>query len=288
MDTITTNTQNPRKHFNRIEELAQNISEVGLLQPITVYPFGPDLYRISMGHRRFLACKSLGWQEIPCIVIDCSPEDVDWFMLSENLQREDLTDSEKGEAVEQIRTSQTGTVGIRELAQKLGVSKSDVHRWLQAAGYPEEVKQMIKQEEVTDYAISPIVQLETPQEQVKTAEYIRDNELNYSQAKETVEVIKALPMSIREKLTEEPEYTIVNAKEEFVDTYVEAEVETIDEYYSGNTDYQTIKPMITNCKNALKEDAVRQLKPIEKVKLKGDLQVLKAQIESILAVIDWI
>ncbi|MCM0758494.1 hypothetical protein M7775_07910 [Sporomusa sphaeroides DSM 2875] len=115
-----------------------------------------------------------------------------------------MTDSEKGEAVEQIRSGSEPKISNVKLAEKLGVGESSVRRWLQAAGYPEEVKQMTKDGTVADKSLRPIADLSTPQEQVKTAEYIRDNELNYRQAKETVEVIKALPVSIREKLTEEP------------------------------------------------------------------------------------
>ena len=139
-------------------------------------------------------------------------EQNDWYMLSENLQRDDLTDSEKGEAIENIRVSHSGTISIRELAEKLGKSKSDVHRWLQAAGYPEEVKEMTKSGNVTDKAISPIAHLDTPQEQIKVATHIRDNDLNYRQAKETVDFIKSAPELIKEKLNSDPEYTVVDAQ----------------------------------------------------------------------------
>lgn len=155
-----------------------------------------------MGNRRYLACKSLGWLEVPCIVIQSTPNEDNWFMLSENLQRDDLTDSEKGKAVQNLVT-QSGS-SLREVAKKLGIPFSNVQRWHQAAGYPEEVQQMTKDNQVSDYAISPIAILDTPQEQIKTAEHIRDHELNYRQARETVDIIKDMPEDIRRKLTDEP------------------------------------------------------------------------------------
>lgn len=98
-------------------------------------------------------------------------------MLSENVQREDLTDSEKGDAINEIR-SESEMSNVR-LATKLGVNESSIRRWLQAAGYPEEVKAMTKAGEVTDYSLRPIATLDTPQEQIKTAMHIRDNGMGY-------------------------------------------------------------------------------------------------------------
>lgn len=149
-----------------------------------------------MGNRRFLACQSLGWIEMPCIIIESTPEDNDWYMLIENIQRDDLTDSEKGKSVESMR--QTVAISNRELARKLGVDEISIRRWLKAAGYPEEVQQMTKDNQVSDYAISPIASLETPQEQIKTAEHIRDNDLGYKEAKATVDIIKDLSQPIRQ------------------------------------------------------------------------------------------
>jgi len=50
------------------EELVQNIRERGLLQPIVVAPLPGGRYRIVVGHRRYLACRTLGWKAIPAIV----------------------------------------------------------------------------------------------------------------------------------------------------------------------------------------------------------------------------
>lgn len=84
-----------------------------------------NTYQIIMGNRRYRACKSLGWIEIPAIVIKGTPDDDNWYMLSENLQRDDLTDSEKGKSVEAMR--KTCALSNRELARKLGVPKSRVY-----------------------------------------------------------------------------------------------------------------------------------------------------------------
>ena len=50
------------------EKLAQNIQERGLLQPIIVTPLAGGRYRVIAGHKRFLACRKLGWKIVPVVV----------------------------------------------------------------------------------------------------------------------------------------------------------------------------------------------------------------------------
>lgn len=60
-----------------IAELAARISKQGLLQPIVVCKSPAAGYELLAGHRRFHACRSLGWPKIPA-VIQKSPPETDW------------------------------------------------------------------------------------------------------------------------------------------------------------------------------------------------------------------
>jgi hypothetical protein len=51
-----------------IAELAKNIQERGLLQPILVSPLADGRYRVLAGHKRFVACCKLGWKAVPVVV----------------------------------------------------------------------------------------------------------------------------------------------------------------------------------------------------------------------------
>jgi ParB family chromosome partitioning protein len=51
-----------------MEQLVRNIQEQGLLQPIVVAPMANGHYRIVAGHKRYLACRWLGWKNIPVLV----------------------------------------------------------------------------------------------------------------------------------------------------------------------------------------------------------------------------
>ena len=106
---ICPSPMNPRKTFEKeaIEELAANIKEQGLLQPITVRPCKDDggpsnvrlskkgeavdvKYEIVCGERRFRAVKLLGLETIPAIVREMTDEEAFDAMITENLQRKDV------------------------------------------------------------------------------------------------------------------------------------------------------------------------------------------------------
>lgn len=77
-----------RKDLGDINELAQNIQEIGLLHPVTV----DKDYRLICGYRRIAACKKLGMKEIPAYTL--SLEDIRHGELSENTIRKNFTFSE--------------------------------------------------------------------------------------------------------------------------------------------------------------------------------------------------
>ncbi|MGC8958136.1 MAG: ParB/RepB/Spo0J family partition protein [Candidatus Kapaibacteriota bacterium] len=73
-----------------IEMLANNIRDVGLLNPIVVVPFG-DKYMILAGNRRFAAIQMLGWKEVPVIIRSDISKDNIIIAVSENCQRKDIS-----------------------------------------------------------------------------------------------------------------------------------------------------------------------------------------------------
>ena len=211
INSIVFNPHSFRKKFNQeaIDELAENISHNGLIQPITVRKTELDTYIVVVGDRRLKACKKLGWTEIPCQVIEPTEEEMLFISLSENLQREDLGEVEKAEGVYRLQLSTR--YSTYKLAEKLGKSQKYISLLLQLLNLPIEVKEMVKADEVSAKNVRPLSQLESTQEQVKVAEFIRDQDLSYSQANETVKFIKEMPEPIREKLQMEPQYTVEDA-----------------------------------------------------------------------------
>lgn len=77
---------NTRKHFEEIDELADNIKEVGLINDLVVRPVG-DYYEIINGERRYRAIKQLGWNKVPCKVIEASDKEARYLIGSENIRK---------------------------------------------------------------------------------------------------------------------------------------------------------------------------------------------------------
>ena len=94
---IEPNRAQPRKDFDEesLAELADSISEHGVLQPILVRPLIGGGYQIVAGERRWRAARMAGVQEIPAVVRDLSESQVMELALIENLQREDLNPLEE-------------------------------------------------------------------------------------------------------------------------------------------------------------------------------------------------
>jgi len=93
-----------RSYFTKeaLEELKESINKEGLLHPIIVRPSG-DKYEIVAGHRRFIACKELGWGKIPCIVKELNDEETLIARIHENLKREELNIVDQIELIHTLR-----------------------------------------------------------------------------------------------------------------------------------------------------------------------------------------
>lgn len=120
---------NPRRDLGDLSELAASIKRQGLLQNLTVVPSPdqPDKYRIVIGHRRFNASAIAGLEELPCIIDDkmTYPEQIA-VMMSENIQRNDLTIAEKAGGVQMMMDL---GMSAGEIAGNTGISDTTIRRY---------------------------------------------------------------------------------------------------------------------------------------------------------------
>ncbi|MCK4933787.1 ParB/RepB/Spo0J family partition protein, partial [Candidatus Bathyarchaeota archaeon] len=103
LDRIKPNRLNPRFDINieKLNELADSIRQVGLLEPIIVRPIG-DEFEVVVGERRYRASQQVGLLQVPAIVRNIADEQVIELNLIENVQREDLNAVEKGNCCRQL------------------------------------------------------------------------------------------------------------------------------------------------------------------------------------------
>ena len=134
----------PRKQFDddALNQLADSITENGLLQPIAVRPkkLGTG-YIIIAGERRWRAARLAGLDEVPVLIKDVTDEQAAALALIENLQREDLTPIEVAEGCHQLIEK----YGLTQetAAKKLGKSRSAVTNSLRLLALPEDVRRMV-------------------------------------------------------------------------------------------------------------------------------------------------
>ncbi|MEM2915397.1 MAG: ParB/RepB/Spo0J family partition protein, partial [Candidatus Bathyarchaeia archaeon] len=121
---IRPNRLNPRMEIGiqELNELADSIKQVGLLQPLIVRPID-DGYEVVVGERRYRACQQAGLDKIPVIIRKYADDEVIELNLIENIHREDLSAVEKARSCKQLRDRFPDRYPTWEkVAEKVGVS----------------------------------------------------------------------------------------------------------------------------------------------------------------------
>lgn len=146
INLIDEDTEQPRREFDKtaIEELAESIREVGLLNPIKVYKAKYGRYKIVFGNRRYKALKLLGFRKIPCILSDNTDElDIYFEQLTENIQRRDFTPIEEAEGFQKLLEGEKWKVSKKYLASRLGKSEKYITNKLALLVFGPEIRKII-------------------------------------------------------------------------------------------------------------------------------------------------
>lgn len=135
MADIVPNPWQPRRVFNetKLTELAESIREAGLIQPIVVRRAASG-YQIVAGERRWRAHKMIGKDTIKVVIAELSDEDMAMLALVENVVRDDLTDYEISRS---IRETEKEFPNRKRMAEALGMSRSELYRYLAFSELPE-------------------------------------------------------------------------------------------------------------------------------------------------------
>ena len=112
----------PRKNFDEeaLQELADSISQHGVLQPVTVRALDGGYYQIIAGERRWRAARMAGLTEIPARIIEADDRKAQELALVENLQREDLNPMEEARGYRALMDE----FGLTQEAVSTSVGKS--------------------------------------------------------------------------------------------------------------------------------------------------------------------
>ena len=146
VNNIIAGTYQPRSKFNddTITELGESIKEYGIIQPIIIRKASKDqdIYEIISGERRFRAAKLAELKEVPAIIRDIDGDQALAIWILENIQREDLLILEEAKAYK--RLIEEFYYSKKDIAQKIGKSRSHVANLLRLLTVPLEVQEMIE------------------------------------------------------------------------------------------------------------------------------------------------
>lgn len=130
-----------------MRELADSISEHGLLQPILVRELPSGAFQLIAGERRWQAARQAGLSEIPCRIVDVVDQTACEYALEENLKRKDLNDIEKAKAFRKYLDEFGATV--EELAKQLSMSRPAVSNMIRLLDLCEPVQAAVHQGKIT-------------------------------------------------------------------------------------------------------------------------------------------
>ena len=144
INEIVPNKEQPRKTFDEgaLQELADSISQHGILQPLLVRPLASGGYQLVAGERRWRASRIAGLTEIPVIIRDLSDTEAMEIAIIENLQREDLNPIEEAEGLQALIDKCDYTQ--EQVAISVGKSRPAITNALRLLRLPEEVREMAK------------------------------------------------------------------------------------------------------------------------------------------------
>jgi ParB family chromosome partitioning protein len=148
VDIIERGKYQPRvdMHQESLQDLADSISEQGVVQPIVVRGTGEGRYEIIAGERRWRAAQLAGLHEIPAVIRDVDDRSAIAIALIENIQRENLNPIEEARALKRL-VDEFG-VTHEEAAQAVGRSRAAVSNLLRLLDLEDAVKEMVERREL--------------------------------------------------------------------------------------------------------------------------------------------
>lgn len=202
---VETCSSQPRKRFDdeSLQELADSISQHGIIQPLTVRKLSSGYYQIIAGERRWRAARLAGLQEVPVIVIEADDRKVAELAMIENLQREDLNPMEEAAGFQSLIESYHMTQ--EEAAQRVGKSRSAVTNALRLLGLTPSVRKLVEEGKLSAGHARALVPL-SPSLQESAANAIVSGGLSVRQTEALVKRLSAEKIEAQVKDPDEVDY----------------------------------------------------------------------------------
>ena len=201
IDKIFANPNQPRRDFNEeaLQELAESIKELGVIQPITLRKMEDETYQIIAGERRFRASQLADKTTIPAYIVKADDEDTMEMALIENIQREDLNALEIALAYQQL--IEQHNLSQEQLRKRIGKGRATIANFLRLLKLPAVIQVALKEKKIDMGHAKALLSLDSHSEQIALFNDIVKNGYSVREVEEMVRRIKegAEPKEAAEK-----------------------------------------------------------------------------------------
>ena len=189
LSKIKANPNQPRREFDPValQELADSISEIGIIQPITLRKINDDEYQIIAGERRFRASQMAGLESVPSYIRTADDENMLEMALIENIQREDLNSVEIALTYQHL-LDQYGLTQER-LSERVGKNRTTIANYLRLLKLPAPVQMGLKNKQIDMGHARALLALNDPKMQVKLFEEIVEHDYSVRKVEEMVKAL---------------------------------------------------------------------------------------------------
>lgn len=208
---ISVNPNQPRREFDptALQELADSIAEIGIIQPITLRKLSDDEYQIIAGERRYRASQKAGMKTIPAYIRTADDENMMEMALIENIQREDLNAVEIALAYQHLLDQYELTQ--ERLSERIGKNRTTIANYLRLLKLPAPIQMALQNKQIDMGHARALISLGDPKLQVKIFEETQEHGYSVRKVEEIVkslsegEIVKSGTRKITPKRAKLPE-----------------------------------------------------------------------------------
>lgn len=213
LEQISPNPFQPRSEFDRerLQELTDSISRMGVIQPITVKKVSIGRYQIISGERRYRASKAAGLKTIPAYVKDADENSMLEMALVENIQREDLDPIDI--AISFQRLIEECNLTQEALSPRVGKNRATIANYLRLLKLQPEIQLAVKSGAISMGHAKALLGVEDANTQKRIVDSIVADELSVRQTEDLVRKLSSPKTEKTIKATFKPGQAAVSAGE---------------------------------------------------------------------------
>ena len=186
---IVPNPYQPRENFDpeALQELADSIRTLGIIQPLTLRQTGPASYQIISGERRYRASLIAGLTQVPAYIRQADDAAMLEMAIVENIQREDLDPVET--ALSFQRLIDECNLTQEAMALRVGKKRATITNYLRLLRLPETIQKALKDGKISVGHAKVLLGVEDAAQQYRLCDKTIRNDWSVRQLEQKVQTL---------------------------------------------------------------------------------------------------